>query len=252
MLAALIFVAAVGQSNNRPPIVTDRPNVAESSLTVPDGAVQLETGVEFSGTGSDDEEINTAGFPTKLRYGVTESAELHVEGTVFNRNSVFGETSSGLADLDLGGKIHLLDPSGVIPSLGVLFAVTVPVGADAVSGDQTLLKPTVSAEWSLLPALSLSINLGLTIPVEDRELFDDVLRFAGSFGIQPGFFPEELSLFAELFGETPLGDGEETLASDFGAAWGLTPDVQLDAYVRVGLNDQFPDVVAGGGVSFRI
>ncbi|MEO1483632.1 MAG: transporter [Myxococcota bacterium] len=239
MFFALFLVGAVGHAD-RAPIVTDRPDVAESSLTVPERALQLETGVEFSG------DPDAFGFPTKLRYGALENVELHLEGTIFNRT----EGASGLADLDVGGKAHLLDGGGLVPSLAVLFAVTLAIGGEEVSGDQTLLRPTLAAEWPLLPNVGFALNLGLTSPVEDRELFDDMFRFAGAVGIQPGV--DGVSVFVELFGEAPLGDGDASLSTDFGATWGVTPDLQLDAYVRVGLSDLAPDLITGGGVSILI
>ncbi|MEL6547208.1 MAG: transporter [Myxococcota bacterium] len=247
------LTASVAGPAERPPIVTDRPDVAESSLTVPAGTVQVETGVEFGSSSTDTADGTSFGLPTKLRIGVIENAEIHLEGTVFDRFTVDpGDLSaSGLADVEVGGKVHLLDPEGAVPSVGVLLALRVPIGADEVSGDIFVLRPTVTAEWDLMPALSFAANVGLTVPLDDRELFTDGLRFAGSFGIHPESFPEGLGVFVETFGEIPLGDGENVLAADSGATYLVNDDFQLDVYARVGLSDAAPDLAVGGGGSFR-
>lgn len=257
LVSPLYFCAALlGQTNELEPIVTDRPDVAESSQTVPSGSLQVETGVEMGRTGPPSAETTTMGFPTKLRFGVIENVEAHLEGTLFDRVTLDGgegnQSSSGLADVDVGGKVHLFDPSGLQPSLGVLLAVTLPVGAEDVSGDQTLLKPTVAAEWDLHSALSLATNAGFTIPLDNRDRSDDALRFAGSLGLHPSAFPAGFGVFGEIFGELPLREGGRVLATDFGVTYGLTPRVQLDAYVRLGLSEAATDTAAGGGVSLAL
>lgn len=255
MLVLLLAVPlTVTGGDARPPIVTDRPSISDTSLTVPGGSLQVETGAEF---GSDSVGVfdgSSMGFPTKLRYGVIEDFEVHAEGTVYDRFTVEGPagelTASGFSDLELGGKAHLLDGNGAIPSVGVLAAIRLPVGADEVSGDLLVFRPTVAAEWSLVPALSLFTNVGLTVPLEDRELFTDGFRYTAGLGFAPAALAG-FTFFAELFGQIPLGDGEEVTAADAGALFLVNDDFQLDVYARVGLNDAAQDLIVGGGGSFR-
>ncbi|MEM6733815.1 MAG: transporter [Myxococcota bacterium] len=251
-----LTVSAASDGATRDPIVTDRPNVAESSVTVPAQSLQVETGTEFGSDEINDIDSTSFGIPTKIRYGLIDDLEIHVEGTIINRFSADlpegSRSETGLADFELGGKFHILDANGAVPSLGILAAVTIPVGDDDVSTGPSVIRPTVAADWDLLPALSFSGNVGFTIHIEDRDFVDDTFRFAGSLGIHPDVFPVGLGLFAELFGAVALsGDSDEAIGADAGALYVVNDDFQLDAYVRFGLTDAATDLVAGGGGSFR-
>ncbi len=257
MLALLLAIPlAVTGPGSRPPIVTDRPSVAESSLTVPEGSLQVETGAEFGSNSINGVDGSSLSFPTKLRLGIIDGFEVHAEGTVFERFTVENPggddlTASGLADLELGGKVHILDSNGAVPSVGILAAIRMPIGSDDVTGNLWVLRPTVSAEWDLLPALSFTANVGLSIPLEDREFFSDGFRWATSFGIHPDVLPEGLGFFAEAFGQVPLDDGDSVTAADAGALYLVNDDFQLDVYARFGLSDSAQDLLVGGGGSFR-
>ena len=66
-------------------IVTDRPDVAESSQTVGRDRLQVETGasveVDEAPAGVSRSQLHT---PTKLRFGIAERLELHIEASFFN------------------------------------------------------------------------------------------------------------------------------------------------------------------------
>ncbi|MEM6558630.1 MAG: transporter [Myxococcota bacterium] len=236
------------------PMVTDRPNVAESSLVVPLQRFQLETGIEFFDNDIGEfAEVNGFRFPTKLRYGIAEDYELHVEGTVFNRLSFDpgDRGEGGLANIDIGGKANFLDQDGQgTPSLGLLVALTLPVGDGDVAPDQTVLRPLLLADWDLVSALSLSTNLGFLFPLNDRDFTSDFFTFAGSLGIHPDTLPSGLGFFVELFGFVDLDGDDDAIGIDFGATYLVNNDFQLDAYLRFGLSDDADDVVGGGGASF--
>ena len=136
----LISVPAYGEDEEES-IVTDRPDVAESSLTVPSGRVQVETGADLTLTetnlsGTDVSNRNIE-FPTKIRVGITPFLELHLESgvaTLSKQESNFDALDSELeidsVPIDIGGKVHLIDLDGWQPSLGILFALTVPTAGD--------------------------------------------------------------------------------------------------------------------------
>ena len=236
-------------------IITDRPDVAEAPQTVGLLRFQVEMGVDTSNSRETvgDTTHNTFGLstPTKLRFGIHERIELHIEsdGFVLANEGRDQTNQTGVADLDFGGKVAILDGDGAIPALGVLLAYTAPTGSDPFSGVHHCLSPTLAAGWALSDAFALSANLGVTTMLSGRDSNPDTLRYAAALGI---IATQALSFFVEQFGEVSLVDGEAALSADGGVLYLLTPDLQLDLNVRVGLNNAAPDDVGGGfGVSVR-
>ena len=235
-------------------LVTDRPDVAESSQTVAPWRVQLEAGVDVARTFGLTQTL-TLSAPTKLRVGVARMAELHLESDVVQVQRASGQgqqttEASGMA-LDVGGKVHLLDERGAVPSLGVLAAVTLPTGgALAQSGVGATAK--VAADWTLTELVGLGVNLGLTSPITERAQEATTLVWASSFGFG---LTDDLGMFMELFGESPLhgrGGAAWSLSMDGGCTLKLSPDLQLDAYVRAEQLNRRAALGGGLGVSVRI
>lgn len=247
-------VVCAGEAADEAGMVTDRPDVAESSRTVAPWRVQLETGVDVEHTFGLTRTFALSA-PTKLRVGVAKMAELHLESDVVQvlRTAPSGQDAtteaSGMA-LDVGGKVHLLDERGAVPSLGVLAAVTLPTGgALAQGGVGATVK--VAADWSLTELVGLGVNVGLTTPITER-VWATSLVWASSFGFG---VTDDLGLYMELFGESPLedrGGAQWTLSMDGGCTLKLSPNLQLDAYVRAGQINRRATLGGGMGVSVRI
>ena len=101
----LINFVAIAQT-----IVTDRPDQTESSLTVPQGSLQIESGVLY-GTAKDgfnSEELLLA--PTVLwRYGISKGIELRLLTEFASvTDKLTDDKFSGINDLQLGTKIQIL------------------------------------------------------------------------------------------------------------------------------------------------
>lgn len=215
-------------------IITDRPDVAESSRTVGKYRTQLEIGVDV-----DSNDTTALAIPTKLRFGLTDSFEVHVESDLID--ATFGDDgSTGLSTFDVGGKYHISESEG-LPSLGLLLALELPTAEGAES---LILHPTFAADFDLGASFGLGTNLGLSVPLTEQAGQDPSLRYAASLGYGIG----DLGLYAELSGERAFGDAFG-LVFDGGFAYGLSPTMQLDGYVRAGIKDA-PGV--GGGLGFSI
>ena len=233
-------------------LITDRPDAAESPQTVGLWRFQVETGVNVSSlrvSGADEVYDHvTVSTPSKLRLGVHDRVEIHVEGGGFVYSSGAGSSTGG-ADLDFGGKIAILEGGGLIPALGLWIAYTAPIGSDGFSQEHHSVSYLALMGWTLTNFLSLGVNLGLATPLSEREANDDALRYAASFGIGA---TDELGFFLEQFGVVSFG-GDAALWVDGGALYLLNDDWQLDAYLRVGLNDAAGEDIGGGlGFSFRL
>jgi Putative MetA-pathway of phenol degradation len=242
-LAAVFYIFCVAPAGAfAGGLTTDRPDVAESSLTVDKGSLQIEAGIDaerFDGS-------SMLVTPIKLRYGIMEDLEIHLESDLLNILNT-DETKIEVGDIAFGGKIHLLDNKGIIPSLGFLLALSIPL--DGFYSDVAyMLHPTLAMDWSLASWLGLGVNLGLSSPLTDREIISDRLRFAAALGFSvPGV--DQLGLFLEGFGYQPLGDGDMQLFVDGGATYSLSDSFQLDAYLRSSVNGAES---LGGGVGFAV
>lgn len=256
VLAAALLLASpelAAQPEFERELTTDRPDVAESAWTVGTYRLQLETGVELQTDTVQGVDLLWLTLPTKLRFGVVEAIEIHLETDMFvwERRSATRSDLRG-ADLDFGFKIHAIDGEGWVPATALLVSITAPVGDDRVSANAWLVSPTFALEWDLPLELGLAVNLGFTAPLTERERTDDVVRYALALGRSLTPVADWLGVFVQVFGETTL-DGDETEA---GAGGGFTflvhEQVQLDIYANAGLTDSSPAFTGGAGLAFRL
>ncbi len=244
---ALCLVA----SGARADIVTDRPDVAESSETVGAGRFQLEAGTALDA--ADDGETLNMSTPLKLRLGITDSFELHLEtpGLLVVRETGAageGDTQVGFGAVDLGFKLHLAAGGGLLPSTGVLLALTLPSGG---SDDASMaLSPTLAMDWEITDALGAGANVGLTFNLHEGATH--AVRYALAVGRTLAPLSDRLRLYAEVSGESPMGDGEHEVWLGGGVSFLVTPDLQLDAAASAGMTEATPLLTAGVGISYKI
>lgn len=224
------------------PLVTDRPDVAESAVTVGSGRVQLETGVLFQRfrDGSADQVVT----PTLLRVGTGPDTELRLESD----GLTFQGPDRGVSDVALGFKLNLSDSDGV--ATGLLFDVLLPTGSRAFRGASAepaarfLLDADLSEEWGL------GFNAGVILPEDPAGN-----RFLqGAFALSLGrSLSEEVRVYGEVFGAGPdaAPGGPVLLGADTGITWLLNPDLQLDASFLRGLSSGGLDWGVSAGVSAR-
>jgi hypothetical protein len=112
------------------PIATDRPAVANSSVVVPVGSVQLENG--FLETRSQGQSIVDEP-ETEVHFGVASRTELRFTlPDYFHNLSSTGDLGSGFGDFAFGVKEQLGPTLGGFDVSAILF-LSVPTGAHTVS-----------------------------------------------------------------------------------------------------------------------
>ncbi len=119
------------------PMITDRPDQTESSVTVSPGAMQLEIGWTYTRDDETGFERRSHALPQALvRVGVVPRLEARFGFAGWIRDEVTGAappvTSEGIGDLDLGFKYQIVDGGGTSPDVAVLTAVSIPTGEDQV------------------------------------------------------------------------------------------------------------------------
>ena len=230
---------------DRDPMVTDRPDMTESSVSVAPGIWQIESGFHFevdemAGAKSFSRNINS----TLFRLGVLPGFEFRL-GLGYSSYSVPGETVEGFEPLSFGFKAELFAQSGLRPEMAILntlvpsFTGSSHFASDSWSGD---ILSAVS--WDLGRGLGLGANLGVAFDGDtDGAMFPYSSALGFPLGQNLGGFVELFGLLAENSGPAHSGNG--------GLVYLLNPDLQLDAYVSKGLNDRAPDWFVGFGVSWR-
>ncbi|MBV6830347.1 transporter [Xanthomonas euvesicatoria] len=245
--SCFVLLGVMGHARAEDPIATDRPDFVESSLTVGDRRVQVETSVAWER----DDAVDAYSTPTLLRYGLGQTWELRLETDGWQRIDLPGDTQvSGMSDVSLGIKHHLASSDDGKTSLAWLLHVDLPSGAQALRGHGARPSFRLVAEWELSDSISAGMMPGV--------IWDDDGQgnryTAGIFGAVLGkAWNDRVRSFVEvaLPQIANSDDGGTVALLDVGSAWLLSNDVQLDAVYSRGLNDRSPDHALGVGLSFR-
>ncbi|MCB9857569.1 MAG: transporter [Phycisphaerales bacterium] len=244
------------------PLVTDRPDFTESTLTVPSGHLQIESGFTFASNRRKGVRTRRHTFPEiLLRAGLAHDVELRIAWAGWTRttellraendvgrNESMTDSSTGGNDLSLGAKFHLADQSGWRPDVGLIVAASLPTGHIAhSSGD---VDPFVGLLWSYDIGESFAIagNLNLAMPTIDGDrIVEPQSSVSLSYSIS-----DNVGAFVEYFGFYPTaGDGPDAHYVDGGFTFLLSDDFQIDVRAGAGLNDDADDVFAGVGFAWR-
>ena len=201
----------------------------------------METGWGLSRTGRE----NTHKFPsTLLRIGVIRSVELRVgfNGDIWDTN----EPSPQREDGALGAKFHLWQEGGWIPEAGLLFSVSVPRRADPAL--------RLAFSHSLSERISFAYNLGAaweSEPDGDQDMDRlSVFQYTATLGVG---LNGRTGVFLEVFGDLPLSaEGGPEHLLDGGLTFLLRDNLQLDAFVGIGLSQDADDWLGSLGITFRL
>jgi Putative MetA-pathway of phenol degradation len=240
VVAALLIAAASppALANDDPSaslINTDRPAVTDSSVVVPVGSLQFENGFEESSGNTFD------ATETLVRFGIAPKTELRLVAPDY-----FGvlDAGSGFGDLSAGIKQQLGPAAGFDVSLVLMLSF--PTGSHEFSShgyDPSVQLPwsrSLSANWTAagmfsvyFPTVGPRRNVtGETTFLIDRQLtktWDAFVEYAGDF---PGF-------------------GGPRHLIQFGTAFKVKPQQQLDLHVGATLSSAAVDHFIGVGYSFR-
>lgn len=237
-------ISFLGQgADSEPTISTDRPSVANSSVVVPKGYLQLENGLLVAKTRGP----YVLDLPeTDVRFGLLGKTELRFSVPGYFQTLSGNPSVSGFGDSAIGVKQQL----GPLPenwNLAVIFFLSLPSGANSISShgyDPGLQFPwahQLSPNWTASgqvafywPTLAGTHNFtGETTFVFDRLLtkpWDAFIEYAGDF--------------AERGGSRQL--------LHFGSAYKITARQQLDFQLAAGLSRTAPDMFVGVGYSFLL
>lgn len=260
LCAAAALTTAGPQPAARPPapltepLQTDRPDFTEGTAAVPRGRFQIESGYTFTYNRGDGATTRDHVLPELLlRACLAQDLELRLGWEGYNWTHI-GEgggsfEENGVTDASIGLKVHLLEQSGWRPDLGVLAEASIPLGDGAKSAEQVDGALKLLWAYDLTDRLAVAGNLNFgAVTGQDR---DRHLEASASLSLS-GDLAEGLGGYAEYFGIYPA---ERSLADEHYLACGLTFPVglnlQFDARVGFGLDENSADVFTGAGFAVR-
>jgi hypothetical protein len=260
-LLPLALLAQVPQPEEEPELDTDRPGVTQSPTVVPRNRLQAEAGLQFKQEEPGNLKLRELLYPeVLLRYGVLERAELRI-GTAFKQErrdwedggAILTNKSSGLENLELGVKVSLFEGRSVVPEIGLLANVALPVGKKAFRPPHAAPEGRLLFNSKLSEKLELQYKAGYRKHKDQEEIRGEaVYSVAGNLKLT-----DKIALFGEFYGFKAKGITPENTV-DTGLLIRLRPNLQWDLIVGTVLSDlglekkAEPDVFTGTGLSWRL
>jgi hypothetical protein len=246
LLAAFTLLGAVGARADGCPtakdeIATDRPDVTNSSLVVPDGSFQSENGVNFSAR---DSGRTVDGTNTRWRLGVAPCLELLLDLPTYFAN-IRGPGSSGFSDITPAIKWQISPVPGKI-DLSLVAGVALPTGAIDIAGPGA--QPYLQMPWSWELHDGWGVSGMLTEFFRPADMATRRITET-TFSIEKKV-TDKTSLFVEYVGDYPENAGPSVLLNS-GGLYRLSPTQQVDFRIAFGLNHNAPSYIVGVGYSFR-
>lgn len=223
-------------------IATDRPQVTNSSIVVPCGSLQLENGLQVTGSSGQ----RSVDVPeTSVRFGIARKTELRfMVPDYFHNASTSSGFFNGVGDVSIGLKQQLGPRAGI--DFSVIPSVSIPTGSDALSSHG--YDPAVQLPWSrsLTKAWTAAGQFGIGWPTQ--SMGRNVMAQSSLY------FDRQLTslvdAYLEYSGVFPQRGGPQHLI-DVGTAYKPTSHQQLDFHCGFGLSSASPDYAIGFGYSAR-
>ena len=258
ILNFLISLTTAAQSSTEPVgIDSDRPNFTQAATVVPYRTLQLETGLGYEKNNSDNEQTRNYLYPTTLiRVGILKKVELRVnfdfeqanQTPVTSANSLGRETKArGFDNVQVGTKIALFKTKGVIPDIGFLAYLTLPVGLKEYRPPHAAPSLQLLFNSHFSNKVELQYNFGYRKHQEEGDYLVQLLYSASAIG----HITEKLQGFAEFQAyKTHQQAAENSVAGGF--MYKLLPNLQLDVLGGLGVSEKAPDYYTAAGITWWV
>jgi len=163
--AVIVFLAwQAGIAQN---YQSDRPGIGNGSFITPKSALGLEAGVQYSNSEIIDQfDIGQL----LLRYGLSNKLEIRASlGSYSTLKTDFrseSNTFDGFQDIGFGLKYNLISGDGK-PSISALAEVSLPVGSEFFTNEDTVPTIGLLADYSLTDRFGISSNIGYSFRTEN-------------------------------------------------------------------------------------
>jgi hypothetical protein len=238
-----VSVAAADQCPQKESSIdTDRPDVTNSSVVLPQGSFQSENGINLS---QRDGARELDGTDSRLRSGIAPCLEVLVDMPTYFA-ALGAPLNSGFSDVIPAIKWQVSPVPGKI-DLSATLGVGLPTGTKAIAGPG--VQPYVQFPWSW------ELNGGWSI----SGMFTDFIMPSDASNksstettfVLERALTERTFLFIEYVGDYHEHGGPSYLFNS-GGGYRVTPTQQIDFHIGIGLNDNAPAYIFGMGYSFRL
>jgi hypothetical protein len=220
-------------------IATDRPDITNSSLVVPDGSLQIENGINLT---KGQQSTVVDGTNTRLRFGVSSCTEVLVDLPSYAHS---GRGPNGSSDVAPAIKTQL----GPLPGnlhLSVTIGVGLPTGDVAVS--RRGYEPYLQFPWAHELGGGWAID-GMVTAFWFPSEPSDHLTLESTFAVERNI-GVHADVFAEFVGDYPSHAGPREFLN-FGGSYRITHTQQLDIHTGFGIDRRAPTFFFGIGYSYR-
>jgi outer membrane putative beta-barrel porin/alpha-amylase len=234
----------------------DRPDFIEASSTIGCGRLAIEGGYTYNFNNDAGVQTITHSYPeTLFRIGMlAEWFELRISqnfATEQIRDSGTTSRASGAEDLYLGIKLGMTQQAEWLPESALILQMTVPTGASKFTADKVLPGLNYVYSWQLTEVWDMAGSTAANRAVE--SVSSDYLEIAQAWAF--GYaVADDARAYVEWYGLLPHGasDVNPQYYGDIGLSWFLTPNLEVDVRMGIGLNEAADDYFtgAGGGVRF--
>lgn len=245
-----------GGPNLNEPLVTDRPDFTEASVTVGKGVAQIEFGYTLTFDRSSDETIHSHSYGEPLlRYGIIANW-LECRFALFPSKVTYQSggkaiTDFGTEDLYTGFKIALTPQETIFPEMALIPQMNLPTGSHSFTSNR--FEPGLN--W--IYAWEVSDFLSLAGSTQGNRRFDGMtgaayLEMAQSWAV--GYsLTEKLGAYSEWYALVPSGaDSARTQHYvDGGFTYLINNNLQFDIRAGIGLSRASDDCFIGTGLSIR-
>ena len=250
LFMTLVFLPIFAQQE-RPELITDRPDATEAPSVVVRGALQIESGALFTSFEDDVLQTNTTTYNTTLlRFGLLENLELRLGWNFVEQRNKLSTAQeefiqSGLSPLLLGMKVNITQEKGWLPTIGLIGHLFLPFTAsDDFKPQNTSVDFRFAFDHTLSDSSSIAYNLG-------AQWEADTPGAAYIYTLAYGYsLTDSFGLYAELYGDIPENNSANHYW-DAGLTYLVLPNLQLDATVGTSITEG-QDVLVSAGFSYRI
>lgn len=237
-LLILVLVVSCYQVEGQE-LITDRPDQVESSVAVPKGSFQIESGILFGFAGVGTESIREfAGPSTLFRLGLFDGFEIRLTNQ-YEHIKFRGSSAGigGISDMEIGAKIELLSNENSEIEIAFLSHLILPTGTSGISPEQygTINKLAISYQ------VNESVGIGSNVGYDNFGVGNGNLTYAFVLGYG---LTDKLGIFIETYGE--VVEFEDLIANfDCGFTYLIKDNFQLDFSLGTGMNNQMNFISSG-------
>lgn len=229
-------------------IETDRPDQTESPYLTPKNWIQLEAGFNRQ----QNEKHNFEYFsPTLLsKWGINKIVELRLITTIVTNQTTISNnkfTETGLAPLEIGGKIFICEEKKGFPKTSLIFHFAIPKLA---SKNFKVNKIAPNFRFVMQSTLTNKIGLGYNIGAK-WDGFGNTPSYIYTFA--PGFnLSDKWYGYIEAFGSFAKSESPQH-SIDGGLAYFVNNNFKLDVSGGFGISKAAPDwyFALGGSIRFN-